>query len=1036
MGSTTQIRDETAELPLRAIDFSDNPAVMHVSTSLRRLWEVDPSSLIPETQPEELKELDFGPILQEAFQKLGKWVSATPDEERWDDAIWRERTDFVLLNPPMDWSSADGNDDEARASLFSPYRHQIYGVYNHVFWDVYNTLKDTLDYDVGEFKPPNTTIMVLDVPSDEPAGITHLFSADTFVYPVWIQPDTRFTFNKDGVEHTVLSDGNTWKSALWCQGGQLINMEAKGPDGEWRTGVVAILALGECEPRLLPQFAPKDYTIGPLRVEPSQAKHFEDGEPETKDKDTPESWPEADHLARAIFLQAGDAVGQCTFDDVYVRIEEDEPSLEALSLENPESDEVSLYSPLPGNNTIRILIIEPATAPQDPLQTRLVVANLDDKPAFEAISYTWGNPTDKTLLKCNGSAVPIPRNLENNLKRLRHTSRPRYVWADSVCINQEDIPERGQQVSIMRKIYQSAERVLVWIGLDEEYQASKAFKAVCNIVRAWRPDTDSLMFYSYAAKLEAMSDDNLSVVRASVDQEAWEALRAMFEADYFRRFWIIQELALGSSAVVLWGDHHISWGLIGICASWIMTSGWHFNYGSPITAAYNAFLIYVLPLAKRSGISQFSKLDLSVVLGTTMGRFDSTDARDRIYALLGMPFAGNDPDSQLLLNPDYSQSTRSVYIQAARKVLEQDQHLRMLSAVQHGPELDTAYPSWVPKWFDPSYAEPLALRDEQGYYANGGELFCPSDDTFSADGEALILSGLVCGTVAEVSEEMKKGDLRFQALSKESHRGTMKSIFDQLNDEDKQLRASWSATLEKFILFGFNNPEVQLEVRDNGTGAAVTGQPGKYGMRLSAELLLGERAQNDHLGEFLLYWRERASWQCDDGKSGLGPAATQPGDIVAVLFGGVVPFILRPVNDGPEGESWKLIGECFVPGLMQGEAVEEAGLLEPGSFNRYGGGSLTLTPGPADGSDPRLHRKLCAVGGLVAWVLGCKNGYGRHQDTIDQQQFVVLLEAQFVQSVVEASFAFGFLKISIALSLLRLHRGRWYKWILWGLVGN
>ncbi|KAK3319592.1 hypothetical protein B0T19DRAFT_404161 [Cercophora scortea] len=77
---------------------------------------------------------------------------------------------------------------------------------------------------------------------------------------------------------------------------------------------------------------------------------------------------------------------------------------------------------------------------------------------------------------------------------------------------------------------------------------------------------------------------------------------------------------------------------------------------------------------------------------------------------------------------------------------------------------------------------------------------------------------------------------------------------------------------------------------------------------------------------------------------------------------------------------------------------------------------------------------LCQIGGLAAWILGCKNGYGRHQDTIDRPQFIILLEAQFVQSVVEASFAFGFLKISIALSLLRLSRSKWYKWIIWGLV--
>ncbi|KAL2151636.1 hypothetical protein VTH82DRAFT_6734 [Thermothelomyces myriococcoides] len=78
---------------------------------------------------------------------------------------------------------------------------------------------------------------------------------------------------------------------------------------------------------------------------------------------------------------------------------------------------------------------------------------------------------------------------------------------------------------------------------------------------------------------------------------------------------------------------------------------------------------------------------------------------------------------------------------------------------------------------------------------------------------------------------------------------------------------------------------------------------------------------------------------------------------------------------------------------------------------------------------------LCGIGGLVAWIIGCHNGYGRHMDTIPPDRFLTLIEAQFYQSIVEASFAYGFLKISIALSLLRFSRGVWYTRILWLLIG-
>jgi hypothetical protein len=1016
MATNAAFEDEPS---VRTIDFSDNPAVMQVSTVLRRLWLIDPDSLGVGNPQDESQSQSMAQVFPDVTRKLGNWIAQTPSNDRWYDDVWNAQTDHTLLDPP-EGSKAEIDDSEpGEGPLFTPFRRQVYGVYDHVFWDVYQSLKVETEGEVGEFQPPNTTVMALTLSDDESTpDIHHFFRTDTFVYPVWIAPKTTLTFSVDGTQETLTSEGHTWRFSLWFRAGKIVKITPHDETGERRGRVVAVLVMGQCEERLLPTVSLQDLTIGPSRRELADARPWaKDGGGEDDDK-APQSWPEADHLARAIFLQAGDAVDRCSFDEAIVRVEEVEDEPDNTTGPDDRADDAPLYSPLPGNNTIRILVIEPASAEEDDLQTRLLVVALDDKPSYEAISYTWGDPADSTLLNCNCAKVKIPQNLENALKRMRHATRARHVWADSVCINQQDISERGQQVSIMRNIYQCAERVLVWLGLDDHNQAGTAFAAVCDIVRAWRPEGDRLGFAGYASLLEPMGDDALAPIRAAVDQEAWAALRALFETNYFRRFWIIQELALGSSAVVLWGHHHISWGLIGICAAWMMSSGWNFNHGEPITAAYNAFLIYVLPLAKRSGISPFSKLDLSVVLGTTLGRFDATDARDRIYALLGMPFAGNDPDAELLLKPDYSQDLRTVYTQAAKRILEQDKHLRILSAVQHGAEIDPSYPSWVPKWHQPLPAEPLALRDEQGYYANGGELFCPSPST-STSPESLTLTGLICGTLTSTSTPLSKSNLHFQALPDTSpHRKALQSLFASLNSEQKQLRASWSATLEKFTLFGFRDPHVQAGHFAPGSPAlsvAVTAQPGKYGMRESAEALRGERAQNDHLGEFLLYWRERAGWRGEELKhrsmgmfwrvleqhgtvymreralcavnalagrrvflmdaaegememEGLGPAAAREGDVVAVLFGGVVPFVLRPC-EGPDGERfWRLVGECFVPGLMQGEAVERAGLLAEGTFDRDEDGALRLTPTPQGEADPRLTRKV-GEHGIVAFEI-------------------------------------------------------------------
>lgn len=51
------------------------------------------------------------------------------------------------------------------------------------------------------------------------------------------------------------------------------------------------------------------------------------------------------------------------------------------------------------------------------------------------------------------------------LLHLRPSSGPpRKLWADAICINQDDFTERAQQVTTMPLIYQHAKRVVIWLG--------------------------------------------------------------------------------------------------------------------------------------------------------------------------------------------------------------------------------------------------------------------------------------------------------------------------------------------------------------------------------------------------------------------------------------------------------------------------------------------------------------------------------------------------------------------------------------------
>ena len=62
---------------------------------------------------------------------------------------------------------------------------------------------------------------------------------------------------------------------------------------------------------------------------------------------------------------------------------------------------------------------------------------------------------------------------------------------------------------------------------------------------------------------------------------------------------------------------------------------------------------------------------------------------------------------------------------------------------------------------------------------------------------------------------------------------------------------------------------------------------------------------------------KRVFFQTSKGFLGLGPQLMQAGDVVCMLFRERVPFILRP-KDG----YYRLVGECYVHGVMDGEVVQ------------------------------------------------------------------------------------------------------------------
>ena len=104
-------------------------------------------------------------------------------------------------------------------------------------------------------------------------------------------------------------------------------------------------------------------------------------------------------------------------------------------------------------SSIRLIRIQPGSC-SDPLVCGLEITDLhNDSTSYEAFSYAWGDTTTKVHIECDGRDLWITRNLRDALFRVRLDDCVRVVWADAISINQDDVEERGHQVSLMRRIY-------------------------------------------------------------------------------------------------------------------------------------------------------------------------------------------------------------------------------------------------------------------------------------------------------------------------------------------------------------------------------------------------------------------------------------------------------------------------------------------------------------------------------------------------------------------------------------------------------
>lgn len=136
---------------------------------------------------------------------------------------------------------------------------------------------------------------------------------------------------------------------------------------------------------------------------------------------------------------------------------------------------MTFYTPLP-ESSIRLLELLPG---HGGITINIHHVSLSvESTSFEALSYAWGieertktiHISRKDLASASSCPFSVSPHLYSALESLRATAesgKPRWLWIDAICINQQDNDGKAMQVAMMSDIYSRAERVVVWLGNAE-----------------------------------------------------------------------------------------------------------------------------------------------------------------------------------------------------------------------------------------------------------------------------------------------------------------------------------------------------------------------------------------------------------------------------------------------------------------------------------------------------------------------------------------------------------------------------------------
>ncbi|KAI1213837.1 HET-domain-containing protein [Annulohypoxylon truncatum] len=310
---------------------------------------------------------------------------------------------------------------------------------------------------------------------------------------------------------------------------------------------------------------------------------------------------------------------------------------------------------------------------------------------FVALSYVWGDQSIRKDIYVNGVPMSVTASLESALRELRNHMRIQqgfYVWVDALCINQEDMDERGVQVGRMKEIYHTAWHVVIWLG-PEAHRSDLAMLALRYMsVESERGDVLSKLYKRvefYIVRLPYMQwkhEHRSLLIRKGV----LNAIHHLLSRPYWRRLWIIQEVVLGStnspvlcggssilirdifkSLQVMKGDGDALGQYI------IMSARGNSTLGRKWNITEDTYEISEKLWERPVAMAILQALDTNLAT-TNRGVYDAlllsreakaTDERDRVYGILGLPHLAR----LVKINPDYNLTAAQTFTMFSARLL-------------------------------------------------------------------------------------------------------------------------------------------------------------------------------------------------------------------------------------------------------------------------------------------------------------------------------------------------------------------------------